>query len=306
MLDLIDTYIKKTFHPDLRDQFEIAFRLFDTFDLEDYDLDFEEILMQDQIEDPNAIKSQFVAKFHEKLDYIFNSMSIEMQGGVDIYTKNEILSGLDVVQNLADFVDILPVLESELLPEDILSAILTLYTELSHSDILEALKSVNPILIKSMQNLFHNKEAIAPIIDGLIPTISNLILASDAYDEYTQKKDTLGHKLIEANILFNRPIEEYAKTIGKIDSNKPIVDIAQDIYSILLLNEKGLEDPLTTYRKYSGLFFDDLKLIQKVDIELTRQMQLFEAFRAHKAVRERQSTDSISQRFKDAYPDVDP
>lgn len=298
-LDIIDEYIKNTFHPDLGDQLRIALNLYDTFALEDPDLDFIDILMQDQVVDRETIRSQFLSMIHEKQNEIFRAHSIDIQDDVDIYTKNELLSALDVVQNLADYQDILPVLESDLTPEDIVSTIGSLYCELSHETILESLKSVSPILIKSMAKFFHDKETIAPLMNDIIPVMKNLIEASDDFYDYTQHKETIGRKLIQANTLFNKTIKEYMVIIGKLNLGKSIVNIAQDIYSILLLTEEGFKNPLTTYREHSRLFFDDLTLTQRVDIELTKQMQQFEAFRTHKRMVEKQTPGSVTDRFQD-------
>jgi len=289
--DLIDKYIATQFHPDLGMELQRSFRLFEDFGLEDFESDFDSILMQEAVLMTEETRSWFLNTFHEKLDSIFNQCSISLMVDIDIYHKNEILFALDTVQHLLDYQDILPLLEADLPNEEILASILFLYCELSQETLLDSIQSVKSILITTMKRYFNDKDSNRSMLPNESDMLKELINVNKMFYLYNKSIETIGSRLIMAETLLDRSIDEYLSIAGDIDVKRPIKDIALDVYSILLLTYDGYVETLLSYRKNSHLFFgsNDVSFIQKVDIELTRQIQLFSSFISDERMKERQT-----------------
>lgn len=291
MNDLIEKYIATQFHPDLGIELHRAFRIFDLFGLENYSLDFESILMQESILMSDEMRSWFLNTFHDKLNDIFEQCSITLTSDVDIYHKNEILFALDTVQHLLDYQDVLPLLEADLLNEEILASILFLYCELSQEVLLDSIQSVKTVLITTMKKYFNDKDTNKSMLPDNTTTMKELIYINKLFYTYNKNEETLGSKLINAEALLDRSIDEYLAMVGDIDLKRPIRNVTLDVYSILILTYDGYIETLQTYRKNSHLFFgaEDITLVQKVDIELTNQIQRFSSFISDERIKERQT-----------------
>lgn len=295
MNPVIDTYIATQFHPDLGAELQRSFTVFEAFGLEDYESDFDSVVMQEATLMTDEMRSWFLNTFHIKLNDILNQCSITLASDTDIYHKNEILLALDTVQHLIDYQDVLPLLEADLSNEEILASILFLYSQLSQETLIDILLTVKTPLITTMKRYFNNKDIYKSMLPNSQDSTKELIHVNKLFYKHNENVDTIGKRLILSDTLLDRTIDEYLAMAGHIDLKRAIKDVTLDVYSILLLTYDGYVNTLQTYRLNSHLFFgaDDISLIQKVDIELTRQIQRFSTFISDERIKETQSSHPI-------------
>lgn len=286
MSDLIDfelsEYIDSTFTPEAADDIYTAFELLYSFQMEDVETDFINLITLDSYLSKEDTQDQFIILLHSKLDDVINQHKLTLNDNVSLSIKVELLSVLLSIMYLEDYSFIATVLESDLSDIEILATIVEEYSTLKDFDILTSISEIDPIFFNRLKEFIYSKEdiVILDIEDSNTEAINNIKLLYEFIN-----KETLGYQLVKDGISPNLTIEQYLAIID--DSNyfnniKDIDTLSLNIFSLLLISQNSLNGLLLIYRKNNHLLLDNINTIAQVESKLIQLLSNFLDFKKAK------------------------
>ena len=286
MSDLIDfelsEYIDSTFTPEAADDIYTAFELLYSFQMEDVETDFINLITLDSYLSKEDTQDQFIILLHSKLDDVINQHKLTLNDNVSLSIKVELLSVLLSIMYLEDYSFIATVLESDLSDIEILATIVEEYSTLKGFDILTSISEIDPIFFNRLKEFIYSKEdiVILDIEDSNTEAINNIKLLYEFIN-----KETLGYQLVKNGISPNLTIEQYLAIID--DSNyfnniKDIDTLSSNIFSLLLISQNSLNGLLLIYRKNNHLLLDNINTIAQVESKLIQLLSNFLDFKKAK------------------------
>lgn len=277
---IIEAYIKSTFHPDLVDVIAEAFRIMTEFDLQDFDLEMIDLLMTEEMDQPQNIQDHFTTLLHSKLDIVVHAHLIRLSETTPLHEKVAFLEGLFAIQHQADYSAIGSLLENEFSPEDKFAEVLAHCSTLTATAIFTMIDRIDPAIIESLKQFIATKEGnegklTTPYTDTQREIIKNL----RQFKTFLKGKTAMGVLLAESHVLLGQPLERYVPYADELLKSTNYEQVALDVYSLLLLTPEGHINPLFAYRKHTGLLLDTLEASSRVDVLLTGLVGAFEKFK---------------------------
>lgn len=284
---LIETYIHRTFHPETVDSIAHSFRLMDAFELQDYEQDFVELLMVEDMDLAQNVQDRFTTLLHIKLDKIIHAHLLLLNDAATLYEKNAIAEGFLNIQELEDYSNIIIVLEAGYDPEEKLAQILSQCCTLQPLAIEILIERFDPATLDMLKTYIYNKEA----NDGKIMTSftelqKKIIKNLRTLKAFTAGKSCLGLMLMNAGMLIGQPLERYMPFVDDSMRNNDYDQLALDVFSLILLTDEGFNNPVITFRKRSGLLLDNIMQISRVDALVAQLSAAFETYKSNLQITE--------------------
>jgi len=250
MNELITEFIGEQFTSEAIDEIKKSIELFDVYNALDYEDKMIELLMDGNLTSTDQ-KDGIVKIINDTLDLILEAHTISVYTNTPIYIKNELLSALFLVQHLEDSRPFLIALESQDNDDEILAYILSELSELDVTDVLTAIASFRPAILKQLKVYLQSKDT-----DSEITGIEKHIKILKELEQFCEKEDLIGLKLTKSGMLLGQNLETYAKFISDLDVKKQD-DLTAHILSLLYMTPEGLNSPILAYRQKVHIFFNE-------------------------------------------------
>jgi hypothetical protein len=289
MDELIATYIENTFHPELVDTIHRAFALMDSFQLPDYETAFINLLMVEDLEMSQNVQDHFTTILHQKLDELLHAHLIKPMEASHLHEKVGLLTALFNVQHLSDYTSIIHTLEASYDDGERLAEILSHCCELTPLAIENMIDDFNPSILETLKQYVYALEKDNNIVltdQALLERkiIQNLRLFKEFIKNDAKPVTPLGLFMLESDAMVGQDLELYVPFVDAQLKHTDYPKLAVDVFSLLLLTEKGYLNPLGEFKKCSGWLLDDLTAITKVDPLIVSLSSAFEKFKHVKAV----------------------
>ena len=288
MDELIASYIENTFHPDLNDTIHRAFALMESFELPDYESEFVDLLMVADTELPQNVQDHFTTILHKKLDEILHAHLIKPLEATHLHEKVGLLTALFNVQHMADYTSIIHTLEASYDDIERLSEVLSHCCELTPLAIENIIDEFNPSILDTLKQYVYGIEQDTNTVltdQALLERkiIQNLRLFKEFVKNDKEPVTPLGLFMLESDAMVGQDLELYVPFVDAQLKHTNYPKLAVDVFSLLLLTEKGYLNPLGEFKKCSGWLLDDLTAISKVDPLIVSLSSAFEKFKHMKA-----------------------
>lgn len=274
MDNLIEAYIGETFHPDLVDTIKKAFSLFEAFELPDYESEFIDLLMMEDMELSQNVQDHFTTILHKQIDTIIQFHLITPMEASHIHEKVSLLEALYNIQHLNDYTTIIHTLEADYDPLERLAEILSSCSEMTPLAIENMILDFNPSILDTLKQFVYGKETDTKTIltdnqELQRKIIRNLRTFKDFLTTnlaLSFKNHTgIGLQMLESNVMVGQDLELYIPFVDAQLKHTDYPKLALDIYSIILLSSEGYINPVGVFKKNAGWLMDDLTAISKVD-----------------------------------------
>lgn len=284
MDELIASYIEETFHPDLNDTIHRAFNLMENFELPDYESAFIDLLMVEDTDLPQNIQDHFTTILHQKLDEILHAHLIKPMEAAHLHEKVGLLTGLFNIQHMSDYTSIIHTLEASYDDIERLAEVLSNCCEMTPIAIENMIDEFNPSILETLKQYVYGVERnTATIMTDQAELerkiIRNLRLFKEYFADSKQTYTPLGLYMLESDALVGQDLELYVPFIDAQLKHTDYPKLAVDVFSLLLLTEKGYLNPVDTFKKCSGWLLDDLTAITRVDPLLLSLSSAFDKFK---------------------------
>jgi hypothetical protein len=285
MNELISEFVGYQFTPETIEDIKRSFELFEVFNNQDHEEKLIEVIMDSNMTSVEQKDGVYKA-IHLIADSILEAHTIETYNSTSLYIKNEILSALFLVQHLEDSRPFQIALESNENDEEILAFIISELSTLEVVDVMTAIASFRPTVLRTLKEYLQTKE-----IEESIPKVEKYVKILKDLKEYTKRNDLLGLKLTESGMLLGQNLIVYASFIQSIDVGD-MDGLAWNILSLLYMSPEGYNSPILAYRKYSHVFFDEMNVIGIVENRLAAHLANFNEYQ--KAVYEKNRLSKTS------------
>ena len=261
----INDYIDATCNPDLADLYKHSIEILDAFDLRDYEEDFHDLVATCHNMSIDQVSDKFRSLILAKLDYIIEQHMIFLnKDEVTLANRNEILDGLFVLQALDSYYDVLTILDSDTSDEEKVCEMLSRYCTLSSIDILVILDRVDSTFLDTVRQVAEADSEKYIYTNLQSEDLNKIVGGLKDFQAFKPDHLTLGVLLAKSGILLGQPLKTYIPHTIDVFKDKPNIDLAYHIYSLMLISGDCFNNPVLGFKEKSNYFFNDLNQI--VDI----------------------------------------
>jgi hypothetical protein len=285
MNDAITLYIDQAFHPDLGSLLHEALGLFEAFGLELQEARFIDLLMNEEVLTDDALQDGFITLVHQGLGEILQAHRITLQEhDVELWDKLQLLKALYQVQDLSDYAELLPILESELSPLEKLGELAAQQSLLRPTDLDRIIAEFDPLILDQLKAMIYHRTQTQEALENRYTDTQRAIIENlRAFKRFCLHRSEgylpMGLQMAETYVLIGRPFRAYLSYLQEAFHELNLELLAFNLLSVLLLSEDGYQHPLSVYREHSERLLDDLPTITKVDVHLLNLAQQFDRFK---------------------------
>ncbi len=287
MDDLIISYISVNYTPEMQQILLSGLKLLDDVEyIEHLDI-LNQYIMSEQDIHPVDIHLHVIGTIQGAINAVLKMHTITCNSDTHLSTRIDILNSLLEVQSLEVYQGLLDYLRSDASDDDKLIEAIRATSILTEIQIMDSISEYDPKILTHLTQLLENRETnqnLEPIEGDTtlqVQLISRLHCFSDAIEDYTM----LGNALIESGFMIGKPLMSYLPFVKDLWSQFSSDTIAKQIFSLILITEEGLDNPLLVFRRYSSTFTSDPSLILKLDTELSNLNSFFQRKLIEKGVR---------------------
>lgn len=271
MNELISEFVASQFTPELIEDILRSFELFEVFNSQDHEEKLIDVLTDSNLT-PIDQKDGVFKAIHAIVNHILEAHTIETYNDTPLHVKNEILSALFLVQHLEDSTPFQIALESHENDEEILAFIISQLSSLEVTDVMTAIASFRPSVLKMLKQYLVSKEQ-----EENIPKVEKYIKILKDLKAFSKKDDLIGLKLTESGMLLGQNLQTYASFVQGIDIGD-VDTLAWNILSLLYMTPDGFNSPILAYRRHSHIFFEDMSVIGMVENKLAMHLNRFNEY----------------------------
>lgn len=247
---LIPTFINDNYTEEMATELLKAFVLFEEYELEEYELQYIDMLMSQSYLEPGTTASRFIEITKDKLKYILNLQGIKVNDEIKITDLNKIADALYLLQNSKDLYFIEDAIYSDLnTPMETICEIIVNLTNVSKSTLYECITEVDPNTIDKIKELLS-------ILDEKQPTVlqKDHVTIYDVFERVVDERltvdsgDLLGRRIIDSGFTLGLSFDAYMGIVGELDNDADLFSI--NIFSIYVLSEdfeNGNNENLLSY-----------------------------------------------------------
>jgi len=265
---LIYAYISNNFNPVQQSLVDRAFSIFHIVEYEDFEDNYIDIITKEQMEDSLGIFDAFWKQLMDDVNYILKEHAIEVDDTYPISKIVSIMDGIVMLTYLEDYEYISSVLastEKDTLGK--LATILATVTDISEHDVYEIVTEVDDGLLDKLRDYILEREQIDATVSDNDDNISKEeILMLQKMSKIKEGYIPYGIGLILNGIPPKQSIEYYL--VAYSIKGKSLDEIAYDIYSIMLVHEPLMDDPIDTYRTGLVDIVPDMSSKMKIEAKL--------------------------------------
>lgn len=291
MNDAILLYVASTYHDDLGRIVVEAIHLLHAYNDQTLEARLLDILMSDEETTSEAVQDGFLEVLHQHLDRVLEAHSLRLNP--EEATLNDKVATLDVfyrIQDLDDYSNILPILESTLDPYEKLAEIMMQMTQhIRQTDVYRLMLDFRPEVLDCVRTMIYAKKQYTmedlPAYTAEQKTIiENIRLFKRFCETKALPKIPIGIQMVESFVIVGQPFKAYLPYLTNAFTEQQLEFTALNILSVLLISSDGGYQPLMTYRDYSHQLLDTVNFITRVDVYISQFTGLFDRFKQDQKV----------------------
>lgn len=266
MLAELKIFVDDTFTPEIVTTIERAFTTFEVLSVEDFELPYLAIVMEEQTSDGLSPQDRFYKQLQQDCNFVLMQFEIKLSDTAQLHDTVELLEALALVENYENKQELIDAIEASDDTIDALAQVINILSSVKISTVYSIVDEVSPNLINVIKNLGKNKEE-----DLVFEPDQALIKNIKSFKNYLADNGAIGLDLVRSGQPIGADFSYYLKLMNsEFFKNKNYLLLAKDILSLLFISGNAFSNPIEFFRKNSALMFDDLTTITKVDNELTK------------------------------------
>jgi len=270
MLEILRQYISETATPEMAEALEESVRIFDLFEIEDYEREYMEILHNDDQVEPGQTLLAITDMTVSLLRQILARHGITLiEGDIRLSVINMLVRAVHDLQNYEDKVAIISLTSLPTTQEEILAECLALVCHYEVPDIMVYLDNVDRVLIQRLAqiSLEHSVavESIVPdenAIESRIAGLKELMRHIGAHDLYVAR-------LIESNVMPGYLFDIYLNPeLGQLSPR----DAARELLAAAFVCRDATKNPRSVIAAYLEKNEPDPERITQINIEINKML----------------------------------
>jgi hypothetical protein len=263
MLDILRDYLTDAAAPEQVDAISAAHASFEQFGLENYEPEFEQILMLDSQVDGGQTVSSIIQLTQEIQTNILQQHGISLTDSVSISTANTVINGLLEIQTYEDVATLKQLLDSDGSSEELFAMALELVTDQSTDELLTILESVSAFLITKLKDLANRNDHLLDDDDSQDKAI--YVAAFSKFYAFIKAKSLLTMNLLSAGVGPGFPFMVYANALmEQLDDLKP-QNAAEELIAMALISSDGIDNPRAVIQANIDHLIPDIDKVTRID-----------------------------------------
>ncbi len=276
---LIECFIDDNYSEDLAVLIKESFELFTLFNLEDYQDQFLDITMSQNLYDPTTTTSRFLHNVKEKLRYMLEIQGITLTEAATLEDINKILKSFHTIQNSVDidFIENL-LYDNESQPEEIITEVILNFTYFQQTYLFSIIESVDSNLIDSLKEILGKIEDKTPLQTNPNQIAANYIKFEQLVEKEltVESGDLMGTMIINSSFTLGLSFSEYLPFIENA-LNRDDADLYSiNIISVYILTSDNLNGEMESLSNYIVNDLQD-KFREKVEQNILQVMNLYKS-----------------------------
>lgn len=265
MFELLRNFLIDNVTPELRDSITTALVQFDELNIEDYQLEYESILLCDNDLDINEVPTKILSLTIQYQQEILRAHGITLNDVTSIRNNNIIIDALLDLPDYSDKELILRTVELDLNSNEVCAELLSLVCNLSVDELLILIEDVDTSFIGKVKSIFEEDPVEYTEEELLIR--EKCITTYKRYMGYVQAPLQLT-KFISNGIGIGHPFAVYANLYGS-DLEAFTVEIASmELLGIALISSDGYLNPISAIKANLNNYISDMDKLTKIDIKI--------------------------------------
>jgi hypothetical protein len=267
MLDILRDYISQNATPEMLATLEVAFLTFERIGLEDYERQYEEILMIADDDELNAgvdTMSAVVTLTKELQRKILREHGIFLMPEVTVEFLDQTISTLLDVQEREVTDELTSVLAMEGRPEELFAELMALFTPLVADEILLHLFSVEAFAITRLRDMLEAKQTQDVVDEALVAHNVEMLTK---FAKVAKSLETL--KFYKSGMPPGVPFVNYINWLGHELEQMPVDKVALELLGMALASSDGVDNPRGVIKEHIDRYISNLDSITKIDVVVT-------------------------------------
>lgn len=268
MLPELQVFIKDNFSPEMVVIVERLFSVFEDLSVEDFQLSYLSVLMDEQVTEGDTVTDRFYKQLQKDANFILSQFEIKLSDEAELVNTTQILEALSLIESYDNKQDIVDVLESSDDTDEALAGIVELMSGMSRSLVYRTVDSVNPALIDVVKKLCVTSEEENQV---QLEVNNKLIANLKDFRSYLGDHKAFAFELVKSGQPIGANFSHYFNIVRESFlqlENRP--EQAKELVALMFLSGDAYENPIQFYNNNSDQIFENLSLVTKVDIEITR------------------------------------
>lgn len=274
----VEQFIKDSFVDSKADLLLEAFQIFLEAQLESYQDDFNDLLMQEGNLDRMDLTSRFEQMVMDILFAMIKDHGVTLDNDTPLWMVNQVCSGLIAIQYYLDTEQILRVIESDSDSEEKLAQIIAFVNNIDDQAILPYLHDVNPSLLDKIEELFSARVFESPADLEKEAKMFKLLRRVKDILRFLGSSEFRGAQLLQVGVLAGNEFAQYMRYFQYDIDTRPIEDAAKELFVVLAMSSDGSVNPLEVYAAQSDFLFHDLDKITRVRSQLSKLILEFDRY----------------------------
>lgn len=273
-------FITENYSLEKQGLFNRAFSVFEDYSLDDYDVPFIELITQFDSRDYLETIDSFESLIKNTLLSVISEQGVELNEDVTLEIIVEVAAGLFDIQYYEDKESIIRTIEVDFDSEEKLANLLVLVTNINLQQLIGSFESVNENIFNLILTTCDSSDS--QEADPVENTKSDQEVVSKLrmFREYTKLNDLIAFRILEKGFRIKLSYDFYNRYLkSMITDFKDLDRVAKEYLAVLFMAKESYLNPINHFRKISSSISDDITLITKLDVQITKVFNDFDKYK---------------------------
>lgn len=273
--EIVDYFIKISYTEELQKNIYTSFTLLEMFDVSYYEDKYLDLISRSETIDTDSKRDSFIVLLKKDILDIITEHKIQLNLDMDLSLDevNEVAHFLYIIQNLEDYLIVDYIINSENSNRKKVCELLSKYSLLNISRILDIVDEVDDTFIEAMKQYIKYKE---PEDDTVLDR--KHIDYVKTFFSFIENSDCLGKRLYESgytNLTLNELTNIVTFNLAEYIDSRVISNPSQtalDALSLLIITKDNYTLPLFKFEQNTSLFTTKLETVTKLNNIMTNML----------------------------------
>lgn len=272
-------FVNENYSLEKQGLFNKAFSVFEDYSIEDFDTPFIDLISEFDSRDYLDIIDNFESLIRNLLINTIKEQGVTVVEECSLETLTEIAGGLFDIQYYDNKEDILRCIEVESDSEEKLANILTMVTLISVDSLLMNLESVDDNIFNLIVQTCSYSDSDENQAEELTKSDKDIVLKLKQYQAFTNDPDLIAFKIIRKGFRVKLGYDFYNRYLKSMVTDfSDLEKVAKEYFGVLLMAKESYLNPINHFRKISQSINDDITMITKLDIQISKVFNDFDKF----------------------------
>lgn len=275
----LSIFINENYSLEKQGLFNKAFSVFEDYSIEDHDVSFLELISEFDSRDYLDIIDNFESLIRNLLIDTCKQQGVILVEDCSLEILLEITAGLFDIQYYENKEDIIKCIEVDSESEEKLSNILNMVTLLSVDNLLLNIESVDSNIFNLILETCSYSDSNETESEELTKSDKDIVFKLKEFREFCKDPELIAFKIIRKGFRVKLSFDFYNRYLKNMVTDfSNLEQVAKEYFAVLIMAKESYLNPINHFRKISSTINEDITLITKLDIQISKIYNDFDKF----------------------------